>query len=522
MAFVCNRCHRDIETAGLFCPFCGAPAPQPDAEPNDPYIGKTIAEKFFVNALLGKGGMGQVYKATHVQLDRLVALKMLNRSLLSDPSMVQRFHREARAASKLNHPNCINILDFGETEDGALFIAMEYLPGRSLAKLLTDEFPLGELRVVRIVGQILGALAEAHGAGIIHRDLKLSNVMVEARRDEPDFVKVLDFGIAKLSEAGSSHLTGTGIVCGTPGYMSPEQARGLELDARSDLYAVGVIMYELPHRPAPVRVRDADGLRREAHDRDPGLAAHAPAGHRHLAVARRARHAHPREGPRRAPRERDGAARAALHVRSSCPRGPARAVARPRALLDDAHPGADRDAVERSGGARGPEVGPRPPPLRRTAPRRDDDDAGRRAAPFRRERQDARPCAAHARAPGGGKDAGTRAARARSPHPRAAYPDARREDARAPRGRAAHAATALRGAGRRRVRRGGRGDGSARRAVAEARGGLEQEGPGDGRRGRGGRAARNRGLRPPAQRPVRRGAAAAGGLGGRGERRGSS
>jgi serine/threonine protein kinase len=246
MNFVCTRCKRDVETPGLFCPFCGAPAPQPDAEPSDPYIGRTIAEKYFVNALLGRGGMGQVYKATHLTLDRPVALKMLARSFQSDPSMVQRFHREARAASKLNHPNCISILDFGQAEDGTLFIAMEYLAGRSLATVLSDEFPLGELRVVRIVGQILGALAEAHAAGIIHRDLKLSNVMVESRRDEPDFVKVLDFGIAKLSESGSGgQLTGTGIVCGTPGYMSPEQARGEELDPRSDLYAVGVILYEL-------------------------------------------------------------------------------------------------------------------------------------------------------------------------------------------------------------------------------------------------------------------------------------
>jgi len=247
MVFVCTKCKRDVDTPGLFCPFCGTPAPPPESDATDPFIGRTIANKYFVNQRLGRGGMGQVYRATDVVLDRPVALKMLDRALLSDPSMVQRFHREGRAASRLNHPNCITILEFGQTEDQALFIAMEYLPGRPLSRLLAEEGPLDQGRVVRIVAQILSALADAHAGGVIHRDLKLSNVMVDTRRDEPDFVKVLDFGIAKLSEPGegAGQLTAAGIVCGTPGYMSPEQARGEELDARSDLYAVGVILYEL-------------------------------------------------------------------------------------------------------------------------------------------------------------------------------------------------------------------------------------------------------------------------------------
>src|SRR5512138_2896804 len=167
MAFVCTRCKREVETPGQFCPFCGTPAPPPPEERSDPLVGRTLAGKYFVNQRLGAGGMGQVYKATDVVLDRPVALKMLNRSLLTDPSMVQRFHREARAASRLNHPNCITVLDFGQTEDHALYIAMEFLPGRSLAKVIAEESPVSQARIVRVGAQVLAALAEAHASGII-------------------------------------------------------------------------------------------------------------------------------------------------------------------------------------------------------------------------------------------------------------------------------------------------------------------------------------------------------------------
>ncbi|WXH33050.1 Serine/threonine-protein kinase PknD [Myxococcus stipitatus] len=216
----------------------------PDA---DDYVGMTIAQKYRVEALIGEGGMGKVFRARQISLDKVVVLKVLRHTLLSDERTVARFQREAKAASRLNHRNSISVLDFGQAEDGALFIAMEYVAGQDLHQILSREWPLGEGRVVRIVSQVLGALSDAHGAGVIHRDLKPENIMVEQRRNEPDFVKVLDFGIAKITDSTDDGpaLTRAGFVCGTPEYMSPEQARGATLDHRSDLYAVGVILYQL-------------------------------------------------------------------------------------------------------------------------------------------------------------------------------------------------------------------------------------------------------------------------------------
>ena len=241
----CPSCGADAgDVSKKFCPSCGATFARGES---DEYIGRTLARKYQVEALIGEGGMGKVYRARQLALDKVVVLKVLRHTLLGDDRTVARFKREAKAASRLNHPNSISILDFGQTEDGALFIAMEFVPGQDLHTVLSKDGPLPEPRIVRIVSQVLSALYDAHNAGVIHRDLKPENIMVEQRRNEPDFVKVLDFGIAKIQDAEGDGpaLTRTGFVCGTPEYMSPEQARGATLDHRSDLYAVGVILYQL-------------------------------------------------------------------------------------------------------------------------------------------------------------------------------------------------------------------------------------------------------------------------------------
>lgn len=244
-ASICPSCEKQVDSGIKFCPTCGTPIVH--APSNDDWIGRIVAGKYRVEEMIGEGGMGQVFRATQLSLDKSVVLKVLRRSLLSDARTVARFQREAKAASRLNHPNAIGIIDFGQDSDDSLYIAMEYVSGRDLHQILSEEGPLPEKRLIRIVAQVLAALADAHAVGVIHRDLKPENIMVEQRRDQPDFVKVLDFGIAKLQENSGSEgqaLTRAGFVCGTPEYMSPEQASGAEIDPRSDLYAVGVILYQ--------------------------------------------------------------------------------------------------------------------------------------------------------------------------------------------------------------------------------------------------------------------------------------
>ena len=214
-------------------------------------VGRTIAGKYAIELLVGQGAMGAVYKARQITLGTTLALKVLHRQLAGEPMFAARFLREAQAASRVDHPSSMRVVDFGEEPDGLLYIAMEYVDGKTLAQIIDDDGPLPVARIVDIACQALAALAVAHDIGVIHRDLKPENIMViEGQDDEGrthDIVKVCDFGVAKLLEGGARapSVTAQGVVVGTPEYMSPEQAQGEPLDARSDLYAMGVLLFHL-------------------------------------------------------------------------------------------------------------------------------------------------------------------------------------------------------------------------------------------------------------------------------------
>ena len=307
----CPGCHEPLPDGAAFCPHCGRgfdtiPATVPAAResvpatldigtaetmatpppgdtapesprarasggkkpeaPADPLLGTVVAGRFRVRERIGAGGMGTVYLAEQTAVDRAVVLKFLHPHLFRQTDLVERFHREALAASKLTCPNTIVLHDFGQTDAGTLYMAMEYLEGRPLSELIAGAGALPALRAIGVTLQILSSLEEAHDKGILHRDLKPDYIMLVRRAGTVDFVKVLDFGIAKLvgqedppattespplAAEGSRPLTRDGAICGSPGYMAPEQVLGGDVDHRADLYAVGVILYEMlsGHRP---------------------------------------------------------------------------------------------------------------------------------------------------------------------------------------------------------------------------------------------------------------------------------
>jgi len=235
----------------------------------DPLVGRLIDGKFEVESLIGRGGMGAVYRARQKNLRRAVAIKVLRTELLDDPSYAARFKREANAASQLDHPNLMRVIDFGEDSD-LLYIAMELIDGRPLSAIMKDEFPLDRTRIADLVGQLLAALAAMHDERLVHRDLKPENAMVVVGRDDDgnaaEVVKLCDFGIAKQVKreeaprdptatpaTATATLTIAGSLVGTPDYMSPEQAKGDPLDGRSDLYSVGVILYHMLTGRLPFR-----------------------------------------------------------------------------------------------------------------------------------------------------------------------------------------------------------------------------------------------------------------------------
>ncbi|MDX2051537.1 MAG: serine/threonine-protein kinase [Polyangiaceae bacterium] len=247
----CESCSNDNVLGARYCATCGALLPVETSHNDDPLIGKLLGGRFRVRRVLGEGGMGVVYEGEQQMGStvRKVAIKTLHLHLSKDPSIMARFHRECGTVAQLEHPNTIKFYDFGTTDDGALYIAMEFVDGHALSAVIEKEGALRPDRVIKIMRQVCGALDEAHQQGIIHRDLKPENVVLTNRAGETDFVKVLDFGIAGRTESADAakeqKLTQQGMVLGTPPYMSPEQFTGKALDARSDIYSLGVMTYEM-------------------------------------------------------------------------------------------------------------------------------------------------------------------------------------------------------------------------------------------------------------------------------------
>src|SRR5215831_9031494 len=237
------------------------PPPSPEQDIVDPLWHRVLNERFTLLEPIGSGGMGKVYKAVQSPLDRIVAIKILNPNYANarDPAFRQRFFLEASLTSKLRHPNTITVLDYGQTADGIFFIAMEYLEGQPLSKLLDRHGPLHWTRALRIAQQIGRSLREAHKMGIVHRDLKPANVMLLIE-DRDDLVKVLDFGLVKslTREVGApnSEVTNAGMFLGSPQYMAPEQARNIA-DPRSDIYSLGVVLYHMLVGRPPFVAKDS-------------------------------------------------------------------------------------------------------------------------------------------------------------------------------------------------------------------------------------------------------------------------
>lgn len=219
----------------------------------DAYLGRIIKGRYQVIKKLGEGGMGTVYLAEQISMARKVALKVLHGNFASDDEFIGRFRREARLAASLNHPYIITVHDFDQGDDGALFIAMEYIDGRSLTEVIRRDGPLDISRASKLGAQIAEGLEAAHRRGVIHRDIKPDNIMVVGDEDF-EKVKLMDFGIARLRDTGStSRLTRAGVIMGTPAYMAPEQAEGAEVSEQTDLYALGIVLYEMLSGSVPFR-----------------------------------------------------------------------------------------------------------------------------------------------------------------------------------------------------------------------------------------------------------------------------
>ncbi|MEP7346887.1 MAG: protein kinase, partial [Gemmatimonadaceae bacterium] len=240
---VCPQCGTRYDAEHRFCTRDGATLVAEN--PNESLLGAIIADRYHILEKLGEGGMGEVYLAEHVRIKRKVAVKVMRRWMSADAVALGRFHREAENASQISHTNVATIYDFGETADGMVYFAMEYVDGEPLSEILKRDQRVGVIRACHIVRQTADALGAAHALGILHRDLKPDNVMIGKTRVGTDHIKIVDFGISRVMDRGTQALTSTGMVIGTPDYMSPEQLSGDDVDARTDIYALALIAFRL-------------------------------------------------------------------------------------------------------------------------------------------------------------------------------------------------------------------------------------------------------------------------------------
>jgi serine/threonine-protein kinase len=240
---VCPQCGTEYPANARFCEIDGTALRS--ATQGSDLVGAIVADRYHVMKKLGEGGMGQVYLAEHVKMGRKSALKVMHPGMKSDVDAISRFNREAANASRIAHPNVASVYDFGETPDGIIYLAMEFVDGPPLTSIIEQQGALPPTRAADIVRQTADALAVAHDMGIVHRDLKPDNIMVARRRDGGDLVKVVDFGIAKAAGNEAQKVTKTGLVVGTPEYMSPEQLSGDKLDGRSDIYSLGLVAFNM-------------------------------------------------------------------------------------------------------------------------------------------------------------------------------------------------------------------------------------------------------------------------------------